>query len=328
MFSEKKQPMTLRIICFLSLLLGFTACEKVKDSPQPDPISEFLANPVRIELRNQREAELQFFTPQELQNLQGQVSVEIIRQPRHGSITADNNRLVFIYKANEGWFGSDTAAYRVCSAQSCRDGQIYISLSDSGSACNPLAPDLNFVVSTGSQLTQLPASFPCGAFLSEITDNPAPGQISLSGNNLLTSFPEFTVQTFSLGYRICNNSNRCDTGRINLIIRPDSSFCRSRFMPADDNIYILSNVVRRSVHYDSLFLNDPPTCPDDLIYESLAIVSGPSHGSAELRSNVQGRFIRYTRNPAAQSLNDSLQYSVQSRSGKTALVKLCFKVKP
>jgi hypothetical protein len=320
--------MILRFVCFISLLIFLPACEKVKEGPVSDPLNGLTTGPVRMELFNQKEAEISFFTPEQLQNFQGQISIEITEQPRHGNISLDPVRKVFVYRANPGWFGTDSARYRVCSPQSCRSAQIFIRLTDTVPPCIPEAPDLTFEVSTGNQVTALPQSFTCGATVSELTENPAPQNISLSANGILTSFPDFTTQNFQLKYRICTSTNLCDTGRITLNIRPDSGFCRSRFLPADDEIFILSNVVRRSIQYDSLYRNDPPTCPDDLIYESLAIVSGPNHGTAELRSNIQGRFVRYTRNPGAQAPKDSLLYSVRSRSGKTALVKLFFKIKP
>ena len=328
MFSEGKTAMLLRFICFISLLAFLSACEKVKESPVSDPLTGLPIGPVRLDLNNQSEADILIFTPEQLQNLQGQISIEITEQPRQGNISLDPVRKVFVYRANAGWFGTDSARYRVCSPQSCRTAQVFIRLTDTVPPCIPEAPDLTFEVSTGNQVTVLPQSFPCGATVSELTENPAPQNISLSGNSILTGFPEFTNQIYQLKYRICSNANLCDTGRITLKIRPDSGFCRSRFLPADDEIFILSNVVRRSIHYDSLYRNDSPTCPDDLIYESLAIVSGPNHGTAELRSNVQGRFVRYTRNQGAQAPTDSLLYSVRSRSGKTALVKLFFKIKP
>jgi hypothetical protein len=238
--------MLFRIICLLLLFLCGSACENIQNSPEPDPLMALPSAPVRLNLRNQREADIPFFSDLRLQDLQSQLTIEITAQPRHGSITPDTIRKVFVYRADPDWFGTDTAAFRVCSPLSCRNNPIYITLSDTGNACIPVAPDLTLQIPAGSQTTPLPVSLTCAGLVLNLTENPAPGQISLSGNSLVTAFPEFTSLIGTIGYRICNGAGLCDTGQITLVVQPDSSYCRNRFLPADDNIFILSNVVRKS----------------------------------------------------------------------------------
>jgi hypothetical protein len=319
--------MLFRLLFILPFLFALSACEKVKDSPAPDPVAKLEVGSINIRMTNQRVSEIKFFSEEQLKGLEGQFSIEITRQPYHGSISLDPNRKVFIYQANEGWFGRDSAEYKVCSNQSCKTGQINFELVDTiPPPCIPIAQNLTYTLNPGIQTITLPDSFPCQATISAIFDNPVPFNISFSNGQIQTSFPEFTNQNYQLKYVICTALNHCDTGNITIQIRPDSNYCQARFLPNDDEITFLSFIQAKSTPYETLFLNDPPTCPNDLIKESLSIVSGPSRGTAFLQSTVQGRFIRYARDSSFQSGRDSLVYSLKSRSGKTAQVKLFIKI--
>lgn len=313
-----------RYFLLLSFSLLALGCERIKDSPAPDPIKS-ITLPAKLTIENSRNAEIDILGGQ---IPSGELTITIIRQPNNGSIVLNLQKLTFLYQANPGWFGQDSATYQVCSNQSCQTGVLYFILPDTTTPpCQPIAPDLVFSVNPGIDSLVFPGFSPCSAAVGQLLQNTVPDNIKLLNGRILTEFPAFTNSEFNLRYTICSPLGLCDTGNVIIKVRPDSNYCQARFIPMVDSVSILSNWVRRSILYDTLFANDPITCPNDLIKESLAIVSGPSRGTASLRSNPQGRFIQYAKNASFTMGQDSMVYSISSRSGKTALVKLFIKIK-
>ena len=76
------------------------------------------------------------------QQLNIPVSVEFSK-PAHGRVIAKSGGMKFLYKADPGFFGKDTIAYKICKTAQCRSGKVLVAVNPDPSACLPIYSPLD-----------------------------------------------------------------------------------------------------------------------------------------------------------------------------------------
>jgi hypothetical protein len=131
-----------------------------------------------------------------------------------------------------------------------------------------------------------------------------------------------------LNYRFCTSDNRCETGTIilNVNIPADPiDPCIERFQPNNDNVQFFSGQISQSINYNSILGNDS-ACVNDIQPSSLVIIKAPIRGVASLRSNRQGRFVRYVKDSNFVSGSDTIIYRIQGASGASGTANIIIKI--
>lgn len=309
------------IIPFFLFLLMATACDRVKDSQEPDLWPTFELQPIAVKVYANGSAEINFLDDNILPE---QASFRITRQPSNGTIDFDAARLIFVYTPQAGWAGKDSAEFEACKATQCKTGVIRFEVTDSSQPCTPIAPNFVLQVLTGYRFLQIDSLFACNGKIERLPGN-VPPEVQLSNGRIKINFPPTYNDSVSFAYEVCSPAGRCASGVIKLSVSPDPADCRNRFQPKPDVIRLAPNFLEKSVLYDSLYANDL-SCANDIMYDSIQVVIPPTRGRYELRSNRQGRFIRYFKNPTFVVGLDSITYTVSTFSGSIKSTKVFFQV--
>ena len=291
-------------VFILAIMLG--ACDRVHEAPSP-------AGFVSPEELNQ-EYDCTGAGPFELAISRKllsttEISIKIKTQTLHGELSLLGNGN-FLYRPLAGYSGLDSAIYEVCDPQKCLQGKILLRVSGS---CRPVVPDIFLEADWGlNPLETLPDSFGCGSSVTAALGNQA---IQFIGSRLWGNFPVNKVDTTYFSLIACNTGAVCDTGNVQVI--SGLRQCREKFNLRRDTFRLNRNFSGISINLNLLLANDQ-FCENDLDPLSLE-VSNPATGSAFVRQNVQGSFIRYLRTGNAP---DSLQYRLRSLSGKQSSASL------
>ena len=317
-----------RFICFFLLFcLLSTACDKVKDSPAPDPISNLELNSLNTNLIMNGSGEIDILA---LNNIQSEVTIRIKEQPLNGSIILDRARKIFIYTSNPGFFGRDSATYEVCSQpNNCKVGKLYFNIEDTTQPCSLQAGNFTFPIATDSvKILSLPDTFSCGGRITELLGM-ASQYVQLVNGKIVIDFPKPFQGNVLISFKVCTPENKCDTGTIefNVNIAPDPiNPCISKFKPNSDSFVRALNFVRESFKYSEILKNDS-ACVGDIIEANLTILTPPTRGGVQLRKTPQGRFLRYEIDSAFYNapVSDSLTYQITGNSGASGTAKIYFK---
>jgi hypothetical protein len=305
---------------FLSLLMA-SACDKVKDSQEPDVWPNFELKPILVNVFTNGSAEINFLHENPIPV---QANFRITRQPTNGRINLDAQRLLFIYTPRAGWSGKDSAEFEACKANQCKTGIIHFEVTDTTQPCTPFAPTYLLQVLTGYRFLQIDSLFACDGKIERLLGN-VPAEVQLSNGRIKINFPPTFLDSASFGYEVCSPAGICATSVITLLVNPDPADCQNQFRPQPDVIRLAPNIQAKSVLYDSLYANDL-SCTGDIRYQSIEVIGPPTRGTYELRSNIQGRFIRYFKDPNFVSGLDSITYTVSTFSGSTKSTKVFFQV--
>ena len=327
-----------RSVCFLLLIcLLANACDKVKDTPVPNTFSSFELKTVNVNLVLNGKSDIDIAAANQFP---GEVSIRIKTQPGKGTITLDEARKIFVYEPIEDSTGKDSAEYEACSQSICKTGWIYIIIDDTtridtDSIVIPVCPivisNYSFLINTaGFQSLTLPDTFNCGAKITALIANPFPLNIVLEAGKIKVNFSKPFVDTLIFSFKVCTNDNRCDTGQITLFVNLPAdpiNPCIALFKPKNDSFIMNRNIITKSFNYNLILPNDS-ACIGDIKPESLSIVSGPNRGTAILKSNIQGRFLRYDLDSGNQNIAglDSLTYRINGISGATGTAKIFFRI--
>lgn len=311
-----------RFCSFLLLLsLLATSCDKVKDQPEPDLLEGLELKPISMDLVIHGKTDIDILATNPIPE---QATIRITKQPMHGSIELDAVRKRFVYSPDSGWSGLDTATYSVCNTRTCKDGRLYFRVSDTTSPCQINLSDYDLVVSPELQELNIPSVFGCSSSITQLIGvNPA--WVTLEQGKIKTGFPTYYQDSLRFQYVVCSPDNQCDTAWINLQVKLLPTYCQARFSPVKDVIRILPSFLAFSINYDSLFANDV-SCPGDIRPESLTVVRQPARGTATLRSNFQGRFIRYIKDSTFVGGNDTLEYRIEGKSGGSGTAKVIIQI--
>lgn len=304
---------------FLLTLLA-TSCDKVKDQPEPDLLNGLELKPISLELVIQGKTDIDILA---VNPIPAQATIRIKKQPMHGQIELDIVRKLFVYTPDSGWSGIDSAKYEVC-ITGCKEGDLIFQVVDTTSPCVLQLQAYNLEISPEFQELNLPTVFACSGIISQLIGaNPA--WISLQQGKIRTQFPTYFQDSTRFQYVVCTPENQCDTAWITLQVKLLPSYCQTRFSPVGDLIRPLPTFLAFSINYDSLFANDI-TCPEDIKPGSLTLVKQPSRGTATLRSNFQGRFIRYIKDSTFVSGRDTLEYRIEGQSGGSGTAKVIIQI--
>jgi len=310
-----------KFLFFALCILLITACDKVKDSAEPDVWSSFELKTIQTNTFVNGSTEIDILGQNQLPV---QATIRISRQPQHGQISFNSSILRFVYTPETNWFGKDSAEFEACHENNCKTGNINLEVTDTTTPCQIIVPNYSLSVLTGYRFLSTDSVFNCGGKIERLIGS-VPSAVRLENGRIKINFPDQFQDSVSFSFEVCSQSSGCVTGTIKLMVNPDPVICQNQFVLNPDIIKIASNVQAKSIAYDSLYINDR-SCPGDLIYESLQVTEGPKNGRFELRSNIQGRFLRYFKDETFIAGTDSISYNVSSSSGSTKSTKVYIKV--
>lgn len=306
----------------LLLLLVATACDKVKDTPEPDVWTTFELRTVQVQVATNGSAVIDILSANPLP---AEVTLRISQSPVHGSIRFHADNSLFIYEPEPGFAGLDSAFFEVCRNALCKEGRLLFEVNDTSTPCTPVAENFSLSIEAGYQFLPIDSVFDCEASLSGLL-GVVPPFIQLESGRIKAAFPAETAGSFNFSYVVCSPAGRCDTANILLLVRPN---CTALFQPRPDWVSMAPNFTARSIAYDSLLANDL-SCPGDILPQSLQLLSQPGHGRAELREQTLNgrlfRFVRYFKDSTFRAGTDSVRYNVSTQSGATKISTLFFKI--
>jgi hypothetical protein len=320
------KPMFRNVYFFLLICLLAPACDKVKNTPAPDKITGLELKPISLNLMANGKTEIDILGSNQFPS---GVFIRIKTQPVNGVLTLDEVKKLFVYQPNIGWHGNDKAEYEVCNSTGCKVGELFFQVDSIPSPiCTLVSRTDSFSInSEGEKVLALPDTFSCGAVIKELIGNPTPGVV-LVGGKIKVNFPKPTLANYVVNYRFCTADNRCETGTImlNVNITPDPiDPCIERFKPNNDNVQFFLGQISQSINYNLILGNDS-ACVNDIQPASLVIAKAPIRGVASLRSNRQGKFVRYVKNSDFTSGSDTITYRIEGISGASGTAKIIIKI--
>jgi hypothetical protein len=307
--------LTLRKFFLLfSFGLLVAGCDRVKESPEPDPLQGLELKPLQKGLITN--SSLLINLAEEF-NLPGTVAFSILSQPAHGSLTLVPPGSL-LYQPNTGFSGTDIALYQICAGSNCITDTLIFSVSDTTPPCVPGVADTTLFVNAGQVNLGSVWNFGCGAGITGILQ---PGStFELLGQTLIGNFASNRVDTNQVKLISCAE-NRCDTGTYTFI--SGLSECQAKFQARDDNRTIKSLFSARSFFIKDFTANDS-TCFGDLDLSSFEIVSQPLSGDSikVLPPTTQGRTLRIIRRQPLSNAPFSFEYRIRSRSNTTSTARV------
>lgn len=305
---------------FLLILLLATGCDQIKDEPRPNLLENLVLRDVQLDVQVRGRVVIDLLR---FNAIPEESVIRMVQKPVHGSIFLDPQTKMFIYQPDSNWIGGlDSVRYEVCNAQLCKPGRIRFRVSDS---CRLAVSDFAFTLASSATQLPLPAVFSCNGRISQLLNMNSP-YLVLQNGMVLANFPLYESQQLNFSIVVCTPYNQCDTAQVQLQVQGQANPCLALFKPVDDVRTIFPNILAFSMHYDSLLTNDA-SCPQDIIPASLTVVEGPTRGHISYRSNVQGRFLRYTKDSNFVSGVDSLTYRISGISGASGQAKVFIKIK-
>ncbi len=316
-------------------LLAF-ACDKVKDTPAPNVLTGIELKDLNTSLVLNGKGDVDLAS---LNQFNEEVSIRIKTQPQNGSLTLDELRKVYVYEPNFKFSGKDSAEYEVCSPPICKSAWIYFVVVDTTKpvikpVCNLPIETLTFIVnSAGLQSFTLPDTFACKSTFSQFTSD-LPEFVSFNQGKVFVNFLKsatIRIKTETITFKSCTLPDSCKTGQIILSINipaDSNEICKLKLNPQNDLFTEARNIIAKSYNYKDILKNDSACTTGDIKPESLSIETLPKRGKAELRSNIQGRFLRYTLDTIYRNQPglDSLTYRIQTISGASKTAKIFFKI--
>ena len=230
-------------------------------------------------------------------------SVTVVTAPAHGTTTVNAITGTVTYTPNTGYYGPDSYVYRVCDTQNaCAQATVHIEIP-------PIAPVAVNDVATTEEQTAVIVNVvandydPQGDFdysSVRVVSAPSHGTTSVNpANGAITYTPSHDYSgSDQLTYEVCDLTHFCSQARVNITITPVPDFP----VAVDDVATIDEDgiLIGTTVLYNDF---DPDFSP---LIVSTTPVSGPSHGSLELRSDGT-----YTYTPAVNfNGTDSFIYQV------------------
>jgi uncharacterized repeat protein (TIGR01451 family) len=254
-------------------------------------------------------------------------TLEIISQPSNGTIEISYGKL--IYTPNQDYTGTDNLTYKICDNDSLCD-QAVVSLTIIGEPLPPLAVDDQTTTNKDQEvvISVIDNDDPVeGQLVTEtirIIENPAGGQVVVTGNEIeYMPDPGFVGQD-SFVYEVCNQNELCDQATVTVGIvdedgpEPDGQVGGD----LDSNIQAIddSESTRQGQPVTILILeNDSEQNPQDL-----QIISQPSNGTASVTSDNK---LVYTPDDGFFGV-DQLTYKVCDSLGNCDTAEVTIEVKP
>lgn len=307
--------LTLRkFLLLFSLGLLVAGCDRVKESPEPDPLQGLELKPLQKGLTSN--SSLIINLAEEF-NLPGTVAFSILSQPAHGSITLVPPGSL-LYEPNVGFSGTDFALYQICAGSNCLTDTLIFIVSDTTTPCRPEVNDTTLYVGSGQINLGSVWNFGCGTGISSILQN---GSIfELSGQTLIGNFAPNQIDTHKVKLIACAE-NRCDTGTYTFISGLNE--CQAKFQANDDNRTIKSLFSARSFFIREFTANDS-ACVGDLDLSTFEIVAQPQSGDSVkvLPPTTQGRTLRIIRRQPLSTAPFSFEYRIRSRSNTTSTARV------
>jgi hypothetical protein len=200
-------------------------------------------------------------------------SLHVTQNPAHGSVTVDPTSGKITYTAALGFAGTDTFGFTVTDVHGLTSSPAFISVI----VTHPTAVDDNIDTDAGNPVTipvlanDSSAAAPLNPASVKVVNGPAHGTVTLdpaTGNLTYTSVPSFSgTDTFTYTVQDANGATS-NPAQVSVVVnRPQAN---------DD---FAGTTGATSVTIPVLANDTDPDGPDKLDVSSVAIVTGPAHGS-------------------------------------------------
>lgn len=299
---------TLYFVSVLFLLLA-QACDKVKDTPEPDYFQAFDPQDIQISMQtNEREVWVNIL---DYNKFKAEYRIEI-GEPVHGKLIAGVAPGGYLYQADSGYYGADSVTYRVCLGTLCKQGVIHFYLSPPH--CHIEANADSFKL-TLTDVLNLPVlnndSLNCSGAQLKSVEYSGPGSATVENGSIHLALPEYYEGNLNFSYTIGNEVVN-STATVSVKVSINDAYCLSRFQPVNDTLDIVNPLNFRTFVPSDLYYNDS-RCSSILNINSFKIPNPPNNSSFELvyQSNRWWFLVKDTSN----FTQGSFEYEVCTNTG-------------
>lgn len=308
-------------LLLVSLLAG--ACDKVKDTPEPDAFGTLEPKTVTVATVVRGSTDIDIVGQN---GFATDVTIRINRQPAHGQIVLDAARKVFVYTPSPFFSGYDTAGYEACK-NTCKQGLITFFVQDTTSPCILAVSSYSFEVEAGQTTTlTLPDTFGCDGLITSLANVPVALQnyIELTADQkVIVALPaNAAAGSYPFDFTVCTPDGQCQTAQIVLQVQNP---CAAVFEAVDDIAGPFNSVdLSRSFSVKKAIANDIACDTSDILMDSVSIVASPPGATAQI-SNPQPDiyFIKLVRMATGVGTYP-VTYRIKSRSGAVSEAKVFF----
>lgn len=303
-------------ILFIFLLIA-QACDRIKDTPEPDYFQEF--NPHSFQLLMREGVSEVSFNLLDSNEIRSEYRV-VMGTPSHGTLAAGSTPGAYRYVVNTGYSGTDSVTYQICLNQTCKSGVIYFVIAPPHCRITAFNDEYTLLLDDELLLPVLENdSATCGnVSLISVTDSF--GYASIQGNSIKLILPEYYEGTATFSYTI-GNGDSSSTAQVSVHVSYDAAYCERKFKPQNDMLFLFNPTNFRIFIPAELLSNDRQGMCDSVINAaSFSIPSPPANPVYELKwQNDQWWFV--VKDPA-NFTSGTFDYQVKTTGGalKTATV--------
>lgn len=293
----------------LLLLLLAQACDKVKDTPEPDYFQAF--EPQKIQVSTEPGESQVWVNILDYNQIKAEYRLEM-GEPHHGTLSTGVVPGGFLYTSNPGFYGIDSVTYRVCLGSVCKSGAIYFHIIAPNCPVKAKNDDYQLILSDVLELPVLgnDSSLCAPASIRSLVYS-GPGTAQIVGDSIHVRLPEFYEGEIQLTYTI-GNSFGTSSAQVRARVSIDEAYCAARFIPVSDTLTIVNPLQFKTFIPSDLYHNDT-RCHSILNLSSFEILNTPSNPVYELK--YQSNRYWFLVKDSSSFTQGTFQYRLCTNSG-------------